>query len=657
MNLLWEGQLSVECHTNWKIEKLTMVSSKKVILSVVIVNYNVKHFLEHCIQSVKNSSLSNSTEIIVIDNASSDLSQKHINNLFPDVKYVYNDSNKGFSAGCNEGLAIAQGDYLLLLNPDVILSENSLQKCIDFFSKNDKIGGVGVHMIDGSGLFLPESKRGLPTPMVSLIKMTGLGRLFPKSGRLNRYHQSHLDPDMNHEVEVLSGAFLMFPRKVLEKVGGLDERYFMYGEDVDFSYQILKNGWKNFFLGEVKIIHFKGESTKRSSKSYVKHFYNAMRLFAEKNLLKGKSGIARSTIKFGIWLSSLLHSITNIIKPGGLLVCDILFLFLGLKLVSVGWAHLFFGNVNYFPNSTMWFNFPLYTSVWIISYYFGKGYEQKVLNFGKFMVNVLIGTIVLLAIYGLMPVELRSSRALIVLGMFWALAYGWISRLVSGQVSSLSLVPIHKYWFGEKEQMDNWLKTLSNEDSNLVNITRESEINSLDKQSILIFEPKFVNYSNIVSIMAKFKNRLTYFIHSSKSDVLIGSHSKSQQGGKLQKESFKLDEKFHLRNKRMLEVVVSILIPLLIFPLLINRNKVKVLKNCLKVIKGKIHWVSYFPGKNEDFLPIMYAGVIGCKWHIGEAFFTENLEKLNYLYAKEYSTWKDLYIILRNLRRLDQTAK
>jgi len=232
-------------------------------LSVIIVNYNVKHFLEQCLYSVQKAAKKISTEIIVVDNHSADGSVQMLANKFPTIKLIANNKNLGFSAANNIGIRQSSGKYILLLNPDTIVEEETFKKVVDFMDAHPNTGALGVKMIDGKGRFLPESKRGLPLPSVAFFKIFGLSKLFPKSKRFNHYHLGYLDPDKIHEIEVISGAFMLLRKTVLEKIGLLDETFFMYGEDIDLSYRIIQAGYKNIYFPETTIIHYKGESTKK----------------------------------------------------------------------------------------------------------------------------------------------------------------------------------------------------------------------------------------------------------------------------------------------------------------------------------------------------------------------------------------------------------
>lgn len=258
-----------------------------MILSVVIVNYNVKFFLEQCLSSLKkaireSALLRNQTEIFVIDNASTDRSVEFLKPLFPDVHFIQNTRNTGFSRANNQAAERCAGEYLLFLNPDTILAEDCLESSISFFRSKPDAGALGVHMVDGAGKFLRESKRGFPGIRTSFFKMAGFTRVFPGSKFFSSYYLGNLDEKSSNAVDILSGAYLMTKKIVFDRVGGFDERFFMYGEDIDLSYRILQEGYRNYYFADTTIIHFKGESTNREAR-YVKMFYTAMILFMKKH--------------------------------------------------------------------------------------------------------------------------------------------------------------------------------------------------------------------------------------------------------------------------------------------------------------------------------------------------------------------------------------
>lgn len=281
-----------------------------MILSVVIVSYNVKFFLEQCLSSLRKAidgiSLSeNPVEVLIIDNASSDQSPEFLQPLFPEFQFVRNYENTGFAKASNQGLALCRGEFILFLNPDTILAEDSLDICISFLRSTPAVGALGVKMVDGSGRYLKESKRGFPGFRTSFFKMAGFTRIFPRSKIFASYYMGDLDEEQSHWVDILSGAYMMVRQNILSEVGGFDERFFMYAEDIDLSYRIEKAGFKNYYLSRTTIIHFKGESTRKNFQ-YVKMFYTAMDLFMEKHFRGALSFFQRIFATAGMRLHQLI---------------------------------------------------------------------------------------------------------------------------------------------------------------------------------------------------------------------------------------------------------------------------------------------------------------------------------------------------------------
>lgn len=251
-------------------------------LSVVIVNYNVSHYLLQCVDSLSHALRGTDSEVIVVDNHSRDNSVTLLRLYHPEVRIVENLHNLGFAKANNIAIRQSRGEYVLLLNPDTIVSESVVKGVISFLDSHPEAGSAGVRMLNADGTVAPESRRGVPTPMTAFYKLSGLCGMFPNSRRFGRYYLGHLPWDSPQQIEVVSGAFCMLRTSVLKKVGLLDEDYFMYGEDIDLSYRILKSGATNWYVPET-ILHYKGESTHKSSFRYVHVFYQAMHIFFRKH--------------------------------------------------------------------------------------------------------------------------------------------------------------------------------------------------------------------------------------------------------------------------------------------------------------------------------------------------------------------------------------
>jgi O-antigen biosynthesis protein len=257
-------------------------------LSVIIVSFNVRDYLKKCLHSVKKASENIHCEIFVVDNNSADESSLMVRDEFPDVNLIINKVNTGFSSANNQAIILAKGRFILLLNPDTLVEQDTFTRCIDFMDNHSDAGAIGVRMVDGKGRFLPESKRALPTPQASFYKLFGLSFLFPESRFFNRYYLPAAGSFETSLTEVISGAYMFIRMDVLRKTGLLDESFFMYGEDIDLSYRLLQTGYKNYYLPQIRIIHFKGRSNSKNTFIDIVYFYKAMRIYVRKWSEKGK---------------------------------------------------------------------------------------------------------------------------------------------------------------------------------------------------------------------------------------------------------------------------------------------------------------------------------------------------------------------------------
>ena len=260
-------------------------------LSVVILNYNVKHFLQLCLQSVEAAIQPIEAEIIVIDNSSSDDSRLMVEKNFPNVKWIQNHENVGFSKANNQAVKEAKGEYICILNPDTVIAEDTFTTLLAFAESKENLGIIGCQLIDGTGKYLPESKRNIPTLQVATKKILGFSKT---------YYANHLEKDQIGEASVFVGAFMLLKRSVYNKVSGFDEQYFMYGEDIDLSYRVEKAGYTNYYYGKTIAIHFKGESTLKDQ-TYAKRFYGAMQIFY------------KTHFKRNIFFNSLVFGATHIL--------------------------------------------------------------------------------------------------------------------------------------------------------------------------------------------------------------------------------------------------------------------------------------------------------------------------------------------------------
>jgi GT2 family glycosyltransferase len=643
-------------------------------LSVIIVNYNVKHFLEQALLSVRRASVGLLVETWVVDNNSTDDSVVMVKEKFPEVKIIENTENSGFSKANNQAIRQSKGEYVLLLNPDTLVSEDTFQKCLAFMDVHPQAGGLGVKTIDGSGTFLPESKRGFPSPWVAFCKSFGLSALFPKSTSFNRYYLGHLSKNETHEIDVLVGSFMLMRKAVLDKIGLLDEAFFMYGEDIDLSYRIIKAGYKNYYLANTTIIHYKGESTKKGSLNYVRVFYGAMIIFAKKHFQGQKATVFIALMQMAVWFRASLTVISGVFKKINLPIFDVLLMGMGLFVLKNFWSNYYFKDPDYIKPSFLYFNMPLYISIWLSSIYFSGGYDKPV-SLRRILRGVFVGTIILSAVYAFLDLTLRSSRMLIVLGALWTglsiitlrLFQHFIKnqnfRLGTEGVKNLALVgsmvetdraktllnqaQVVKNTIGiisptKTDDYNTYLGSLENL-KNLIKIFRIEE---------LIFCSKDVSHQAIIQIMNQLGTRLNYKILAENSQSIIGSSSKNTSGELYTRDvQFKIASPMNRRNKRLLDVVLStfclLLSPFLLF---FSKRPIQIFKNFIQIFIGNKTFVAYTQEDNVN-LPKLKKGILSPINALEMGTLNEiTLQRLNFYYAKDYSLWQDVEIIWRSIR-------
>lgn len=648
-------------------------------LSVIIVNYNVKHFLEQCLHSVYKAAKGIETEIFVVDNNSVDGSAHLIREKFPELHFIENKENVGFSKANNQAIRIATGKYILLLNPDTVVEEDTFSKVIGFMENHPEAGGLGVKMIDGKGNFLPESKRGLPTPWVAFYKMFGLSKLFPNSRRFGKYHLTYLNENEIHEVDVLAGAFMLMRRETLDKVGLLDETFFMYGEDIDLSYRITLGGYKNYYFPETTIIHYKGESTKKGSLNYVKVFYNAMIIFARKHFSGGNAGVFAFIIHLAIWFRAFISIFKRAMGKVVLPIFDGLVIFLGFVFITPIWENVRF-EPGHYPSMFLQLVVPVYILFWLVGILFSGGYKKPV-SLYNIARGLLWGTIAILLVYSLVDEELRFSRVLILLGSIWSVFALLVSRLIFHwlKIKNLRLdlkkakriaIVGHSIEANrvkklvEDSQIQSELAGFialdnSDRDKNYIGqIQQISEIIRINRINEIIFCAENISSAQIIRAMLDLTQLVVeYKIAPPESLSIIGSNSIHTAGDLYVVNVNAISKKSNKRKKRLFDIGFSLTI-LFFSPIILwfFRNKKCFIINIFSVLTGEKSWIGYIPNLiNSSNLPDLKPGIL----NPGDLFPELSLDgekiiRLNMLYAKDYSISTDVEILLKGWRTLDR---
>ena len=640
-------------------------------ISIIIVNYNVEFFLEQCLNSVQKGLEKIDGEVFVVDNNSIDGSVQMVKDKFPSIKLIENKKNVGFSTANNQAIKEANGEFILLLNPDTVIEEDTLLKTVNFMKSRPKSGGLGVRMVDGKGRFLPESKRGLPTPKVAFYKIFGLSKLFPTSKKFGQYHLGHLSEFKTNKVDILSGAFMLMRKKALNEVGLLDETFFMYGEDIDLSYRIQKGGYENYYFPETRIIHYKGESTKKSSINYVFVFYKAMVIFAEKHFSSKNAKLFSNLINTAIYLRASAAIIQRFIKKMIIPVIDIISITTLLFISTQLWEN---SSIK-FPDEVLKLSLPAYTSIWLLSNLFSGSFDKPII-LKRFIKGNIIGTLVILIVYALLPKEWQFSRLFILTGTIISFFYFLFSRIVFHFILkeyNLNISSNKNFAIvGSKEEIkrvSEIIKITSKHIPNIfsVNIKSKSEnsigiISQLDQITHIhdinevIFCAKDTSAHEIIKWMTTLNSdKINFKIAQPDSLSLIGSNSIETAGDHYVLNINSITNKINIRNKRTFDLVISTML-LITSPLNIwlFKRKSNFLKNILNVIIGQKSLIGYhdLDEKSEINLPKIKKGILSNNDLINKP--NKINDKLNLIYARDYKILKDLQILSSAWKNLDR---
>lgn len=641
-------------------------------VSIIIVNYNVRYFLEQCLHSVHEATRGIESEVIVVDNASTDGSRAWLEPLFPSVRFIWNPANLGFAKANNQALALASGDNILFLNPDTILPEDAIRRCLDFLDAHPKAGALGVRMLDGTGRYLPESKRAFPGPMTSLYKLSGLSALFPRSRVFARYHLGHLDPMKDHEVDVLAGAFMFVRRSVLDKTGGFDEQFFMYGEDIDLSYRIQQAGHVNHYLSSPTILHFKGESTRKGSLNYVRMFYNAMGIFVHKHYGGVRAGFFRFFLTIAIWVRAVLSAIGQFIRRAGLPLIDAALILLAFWMAKDVWSRWVKTDTLY-SERLLTIALPGFTVIYLTASYYAGLYDRYQKR-GRVVRSTAIALVMVLAAYSLLPEMYRFSRAIVLLGSVFAfillsiiriLFRNWGVLLLEDEEVGQTIVVGDET---EYERVCGLMRTAGMEDRLLgrvaVSDPRQDALTTLEGlnefiRTVPVREVVFCRnglpFSDIIGRTASLAGRVRIRITANGSRSIVGSDSRDNSGDtRAMDHNLRLAHASNLRGKRAVDVVVALLIWLsLPLQFLFNRHPIGLLRHAASVLFGRRTWIGY--SGDGQTLPRLRKGVLGTNGQPAgqhEGGVTEGLALLDLHYARDHSIFDDLERIRRGYGKL-----
>ncbi len=653
-------------------------------LSIIIVNYNVKEFLQNLVHSIHKAAQKINVEIIIVDNASSDGSVEFITEKFPDVKLIANENNLGFGKANNQGLKIAKGKYFLLINPDSIVSEDTFTKMISFIETHPSVGLAGCKILNPDGTLQLACRRSFPGPWTSFCKVTGLSTLFPNSKLFARYNLTYKDENQSYEVDAISGSFMMMKREVYEKVGGFDEDFFMYGEDLDLCYRVQQSGFKVFYVHETQIIHYKGESTKRSSLDETKFFYEAMHLFVKKHL--SSSLLVQFILRTAIGVRKILAFLGKRKLIFFSIVLD--FIFYNLSLIISEAIYQSFGTWKGFPQ----FSFPIVFTVPALSYIIVASlfdvYKRDSLSILKSLAAIFVSFFILSSLTFFFK-DFAYSRAIVILTylllfillVLWRIVFKlgfkvginkdlYLSRrtiivginetalkiadtLKAKQIdyhTIVGLISLTSKEIGKK--FGEWEVVGSIE--NIIKVIREKNIDEV------IFSPQELSYTQMMSVVSSCQNENTEFkIIGNNLDFLIGKASVS-----VLDEIPLIEIKYNITNpmmrffKVLFDYTLALFVLFLVYPFIYLIAKVSTSNSDLRrfilkvpdIFSGKVSFVGPKDAAGSKDLYLGKRGLTGL-WYI-ENVEGKDEEKLDILYAKNQNIWFDLEILAKSLNKM-----
>lgn len=652
-------------------------------VSVIIVNYNVKELLGNCINSVLSSSGKLNLEIIVVDNNSFDGSAEYINQKFNNVssvRLIESRVNLGFAKANNLAAKSASGKYLLILNPDTVVQEDTIEKTVRFYENDPFTGTVSCKLVLPNGKLDLACRRSFPTPSASVYRILGLSKIFPRSKAFARYNLTYLDENETYEVEAICGAFMLIRRDIYEQVCGFDEDYFMYGEDLDLCFRIKSAGYKIFYFSGTSTIHFKGESTRKSSISYVNNFYGAMRIFVHKNLKK-KSVPLNLLIRLLIWYRAGISYLVRFFKAFYPALLDAS-LIVAAMLISIKLRFEFF------PIEAYQVPIIIYSLVWILSLSLTGAYKRRnLLSFAKPFYGILTGFFINSSLTYFFN-EYAFSRVVIVRTTAYSYLFLALWRSIIRMINFIRQKNIfapngNTLIVGRDFESEKFLQKLrlrldtdynflgyistgtGSEENYVGNLNNMRDIVALNKVKIVIFAKSALMNHQILDLMWNLKNyNLDFKILSSDSDIILGKSSLDKIDDiYLMQIEYNINKKFNIFVKRIFDLVFGILCSILIYPFVFiylrffggTSEKNRFLRKIMllpDVIKGKLSFVGratwdttstgkQFLGKNG------LTGIVQINYYKKPS--EEEIEYFNYYYAKNQSILLDIEIILKTI--------
>lgn len=655
-----------------------------VDLSIIIVNFNVKAFLQNCLISIQRAVQNITHEIIVIDNASDDGSVEFIKKNFPNVKLIESKTNLGFSRANNLGLLQSSGKFICLINPDTLVQENTFDEMISFFKSNPNAGLAGCKILNPDGTFQLACRRSFPTPWVAFTKVVGLSKLLPKSKFFSKYNLTYLNENETYEVDAVSGSFMFLRREVFDKIGGLDENFFMYGEDLDWCYRIKAGGYKVFYVHSTQIIHYKGESTRRSSLDEVKVFYDAMRLFVSKHF--SSSWLLEIILRFAINIRSLAAFVGKRKLIITAVITDVIIFNLALILSEE--LYIAISGFGGFPDYAYPTVFIVPAVIFLLSSFSLGSYEIKNLPISKLLVAIFISFLftstltyfskdyafsraIILILYLMLLIVLPLWRIFVKI-LFKYPRTNRRSLFEAGTIivgtndSAIELIRrlkrTHNYFYDIIGLIDVDRKRIGekiNDVEIIGSIDAIGKIIRAKKVNEVIFASDFLSYQDLLKIVASNQGQNTQFHLVDKNyDFIIGKKDVMELDDlPLIEIEYNIAQPVHRYMKRAFDLIVSFPLLIFIYPFSLIISLISNKKNKLlylpQVISGKYSLVGPPLDGIESSIYLGKPGLTGIvQINENKNLTSEEIEHMNIYYARNQNIWLDVEIIIKQIQNL-----
>ena len=654
-------------------------------VSVIIVNYNVRDFLHQSLLSLQKALKGIRSEIFVVDNASDDGSAEMVRRRFPRIRLIANTANLGFAKANNIAIKKARGKFLLLINPDTIVQEDTIRVMVDFLQSHPDVGLAGCKILNPDGSFQPACRRGFPTPWVAFTKIFGLSIVFPKSKLFGKYNLTYLNTEETYPVDAVSGSFMMVRKEICEHVGGLDESYFMYGEDLDWCYRIREAGWRIYYVHSTQIIHYKGESTRRSSLDEIRTFYNAMHLFVEKHFRSSR--LFNIILRLSIGVVSFAAFINSALRPMKIALFDFISVTISLLIAEILWR----GELFRYPAYAYSIVFTIPAIIVIGCLYAAGVYTQRRMSISRSLGAIILAYVFISALTAFFK-HYAFSRMIVAISGILSMVFipGWrlIFRLlrktsaygrgtlfgkrtliVGTDMDAVGLHQKLRARIGEGYEVVGFVGTTHEKIGEMLNgvqvlgsIDNVGKIIKEHKISDVIFSPKALSYGQILSVISRSREQIVNFhLVPTTMEVIVGKASvDSLDDLPLVQITYNIDKPSHIFTKRIFDIILSGLLLITVYPIfrlssmITKRKQNGFLAGLPRVFHGTTSFVGTHvqetrkPKQIGDLLFLGKPGLSGLvQLQQGRALSEDELTQYDLYYARNQSVLLDLEILIK----------